>query len=201
MSASGYQQLPRYLITLSVLTKGMACALDVAALLWSIEKAIRSPNPRTSLNRALTRIHRHRPTGIRQLIDWIASEKVLTPLRAKGAWWAIPLCIEAFEKMSQGMTPHAALDMHLPGRRPNMNISNTQDASLLANHLIQIVTPRDKAIECAQGFREQCLPPQSEIIPQLRPLKARVAKEFAGIDQSLITHLELKYEIKIQTGV
>lgn len=32
MSASGYQQLPRYLVTFSVLTKGMACALDVTDL-------------------------------------------------------------------------------------------------------------------------------------------------------------------------
>jgi hypothetical protein len=138
---------------------------------------------------------------MRQLIDWVSSEKVIATLRAKGAWWAIPLCIEAFEKMSQGMTPHTALGMHLPGRRPNMSLSNTQDAGLLANHLIQTGTPREKAIQCAQGFREQCLPPQSDTVPQLRPLKAKLSEEFDGVAQSLIRHLELKYGQKIQMGV
>lgn len=201
MSASGYQQLPRYFITFSMLTKGMTSAPDVATILGSIEKAIRSPTPRTALNRALTRIHRYRPTGIRQLIDWITSEKFVATLRAKGAWWAMPLCVEAFEKMSQGMTPHAALGMHLPGRRPNMDISTTQDAALLANLLIQTGTPREKAIKCAQGFREQCLPPQSETIPQLRPLQARLPEQFGGVDSSLVATLEVKYGIEIQTGV
>ncbi len=201
MSASGYQQLPQYLITFSLLTKGMNSAPDVATILGSIEKAIRSATPRKSLNRALTRIHRHRPTGISQMIDWIASEKVVTALRVKGAWWAIPLCIEALEKMSQGMTPHVALGMHLPGRRRNMRFSNTQDAGLLANYLIQAGTQREKAIECAQDFREQCLPLQSEIIPQLRPLKAKLSQEIDGLDQSLVHQLELKYGKKIQKGL
>ena len=66
MSASGYQQLPRYLIQFSMLTKGMSCSDDVAAILIAIEKAIRVPTPRTTLNRALTRLHRYRRTGMRR---------------------------------------------------------------------------------------------------------------------------------------
>jgi hypothetical protein len=201
MSASGYQQLPRYLIQFSMLTKGMSCSDDVAAILIAIGKAIRAPTPRTALNRALTRLHRYRRTGMRQLITWIASDKVLATLRSKGAWWTLPLCVEAFEKMSQGITPHVALGMHLPGKRPNMNFSITRDASLLANHLIQTGASFKEAIECAQIFREQCLPPGSDKIPQLRPLQKRFSEKFGGLSQSLVAHLELKYGRKIQTGV
>ena len=201
MSASGYQQLPRYLVQFSILTRGMACSDDVAAILTAIEKAVSAPTPRTTLNRALTRLHKHRPTGMRQMITWVASPKVVATLRSKGAWWTHPLCIEAFEKMSHGMTPHAALGMHLPGRRPNMGFSTIQDAALLANLLIQTGTPREKAIECAQEFREQCLPPQSETIPQLRPLQARLPEQCGGVDSSLVATLEVKYSIEIQTGV
>jgi hypothetical protein len=200
MSASGYQQLPRYLIQFSMLTKGMSCSDDVAAILIAIGKAIRAPTPRTALNRALTRLHRYRRTGMRQLITWIASDKVLATLRSKGAWWTLPLCVEAFEKMSQGITPHVALGMHLPGKRPNMNFSITRDASLLANHLIQIGTPFREAISVAQNFREQCLPTNSDTIPQLRPLQAKLSEKYSGVNQSLVAHLELKYGRKIQTN-
>lgn len=201
MSASGYQQLPRYLVQFSILTRGMAYSDDVATILTAIEKAVSAPTPRTTLNRALTRLHKHRPTGMRQMIIWVASPKVVATLRSKGAWWTLPLCVEAFEKMSQGITPHIALGMHLPGRRPDMGFSTTLDAGLLASHLIQSGTSREQAIECAQAVREQCLPPKSDAVPQLRPLQAKISAQFGGLSSALIADIEAKYEIKIQTGV
>lgn len=200
MSTSGYQQLPRFLIYFVTHTQGIQCPDDVAAMLASIKKSIKATKPRTTLNRGLTRLQNSRPTCAKQLIQWTCSSAVAKTLRHKGAWWVIPLCIRSFWKLNEGITPHIAFDMHLPGKRTSMYFSRTRDAALLTNLLIKQGKTFEAAIEIGQAFREDCVPKGSEAIPEIRQLLARHADDVGQLETSLVAHLEQKYKRKIHTG-
>lgn len=205
MSANGYQQLPRLLIYLVVQTEAAPCSEDVSSILASFNKAIRinEKPPRTTLNRSITRLLRCRPTAIHELIGWISSDEVTDVLRAKGSYWVISQCIESFQKISQGTTPHKALGMHVPGRRRAMSITVTQDAAFLYKKLIELEYQPELAFKTAQHFRVQCLPVDSNVIPCDRTLRAKCSEDSGSMEDFEIEHLEIKYEIKIhiQTGV
>jgi len=203
MSANGYQQLPRFLIYLVEQTEEVSCSKDVSSILASIKKAIRAKKPRTALNRSLTRLLRCRPTAIPKLIAWISSDEVTGVLRAKGSYWVISHCIESFQEMSQGTTPHKALGMHVPGRRRTMECSVTQDAAFLYKKLIELRSQPELAFKTAQDFREQCLPEDSDVIPCNRTLLAKCSENTGSMEDFKIEHLENKYKTKIniQTGV
>lgn len=203
MSANGYQQLPRFLIYLVVQTGAVSCSEDVSSILASFNKAIRAKPPRTTLNRSITRLLRCRPTAIHELIGWISSDKVRDVLRAKGSDWVISQCIESFQKISQGTTPHKALGMHVPGRRRAMSITVTQDAAFLYKKLIELGSQSELAFKTAQDFREKCLPANSDVILYGRTLRAKCSEDSGSMEDFKIEHLEIKYKIKIhiQTGV
>lgn len=200
MSASGYQQLPRYLIQLILNTRGMACPPAAAGILKSLEKAMHAPTPRTTLNRSLTRLHRYQPQAVQQVIDWLSSSCVLETMQKKGGGWALPLCRDAFIRIGDGVTPHVAFGMNRPGQRKGMGFTVTQDAGLLARYLMEAGSGKAKAIELGQAFREQCLPPDSEVVPEIRQLRARVSEHVGGLDLALVDHIESKYQKKLHTG-
>jgi len=203
MSANGYQQLPQFLICLVIQAGEVSCPEDVSSILASFNKAIRANTPRTALNRSLTRLLRCRPTAIHELIGWISSDEVRDVLRAKRSDWVVSQCIESFQKISQGTTPHKALGMDVPGRRRTMKFSVTQDAAFLYKKLIELGSQPELAFKTAQDFREQCLPEDSDVIPCNRTLLAKCSEHTGSMEDFKIEHLENKYKIKIniQTGV
>lgn len=89
---------------------------NVRRILSAVDCAANSSNPRTTLNRSIANLRRHRPGCFAELGRWLRRSEISRAATRHGASWARMVWVESARAIDAGVTAHKAFGMDKPGR-------------------------------------------------------------------------------------